>query len=43
VPSLMLVMPQVPAIVGAPDVLVGRDAELAQLHQRYAAACQGQR
>jgi DNA-binding winged helix-turn-helix (wHTH) protein/tetratricopeptide (TPR) repeat protein len=42
-PSLAPLLPQVPAIVGAPAVLVGRDAELAQLHQRYAAACQGQR
>ena len=34
---------QVPATVGLPATLVGRDAELAQLHQWYAAACQGQR
>jgi predicted ATPase len=34
---------QVPAPVGAPAMLVGRDAELVQLHQWYAAACQSRR
>ena len=34
---------QVPVPVGAPTMLVGRDAELAQLYQWYTAACQGQR
>jgi DNA-binding winged helix-turn-helix (wHTH) protein/predicted ATPase len=42
-PSLAPLLSQVPAIVGAPAVLVGRDAELAQLHQRYTVACQGRR
>jgi DNA-binding winged helix-turn-helix (wHTH) protein len=36
-------VPQVPATVGTPATLVGRDAELAQLHHWYAAACQGRR
>jgi len=33
----------VPATGGPRTTLVGRDAELAQLHQWYAVACQGQR
>ena len=37
------VLPQGSATVGAPAVLVGRTAELAQLHQWYTAAGQGQR
>ncbi len=41
--ALVPVLPQVPATIGTPATLVGRDAELAQLHQWYAAACQGRR
>jgi predicted ATPase/DNA-binding winged helix-turn-helix (wHTH) protein len=41
--SLPPVMSMVPPSVGTPAMVVGRDAELAQLHQWYAAACQGLR
>jgi predicted ATPase/DNA-binding winged helix-turn-helix (wHTH) protein len=37
------VIPQAPPTVGTPAMLVGRDAELAQLHRWYATACQGLR
>src|SRR5215510_909297 len=42
-PLLAPVLPQVSATAGAPTVLVGRAAELAQLQQWYTAACQGRR